>query len=199
MKESESKVLEAAALLYNAIPGYLAATETKQQMGRLLVDLIDALDDIEYTRSGTPLYDIIGGNAPGRRKKAILAIEQEFGLTEREGHILRYLANERNPTYIANALGISPSTAKAHKYSIFKKLGVHTSEELRLCWSTTRPIPRLSPTQGRSSLPPFLTCGWHAKKARRLGKAYRCGVIWRGWPLWRDMARLTAVVCFWQG
>lgn len=64
MKESESKVLEAAALLYNAIPGYLAATETKQQMGRLLVDLIDALDDIEYTRSGTPLYDIIGGNAP---------------------------------------------------------------------------------------------------------------------------------------
>ncbi len=55
MKESESKVLEAATLLYNAIPGYLAATETKQQMGRLLIDLIDALDDIEYTRSGTPI------------------------------------------------------------------------------------------------------------------------------------------------
>ncbi len=83
------------------------------------------------------MYDIIGGNAPGRRKKAILAIEQEFGLTERESHILRYLANERNPTYIANALGISPSTAKAHKYSIFKKLGVHTSEELTaMSWST---------------------------------------------------------------
>ncbi|MEQ3363345.1 helix-turn-helix transcriptional regulator [Raoultibacter massiliensis] len=131
MKESESKVLEAAAILYNAIPGYLAQTESKQQMGHYLVDLIDALDDIEYSRSGTPLYDIIGGSAPGRRKKAILTLEKEYGLTERESHILRYLANERNPTYIANALGISPSTAKAHKYSIFKKLGVHTSEELK--------------------------------------------------------------------
>ena len=67
----------------------------------------------------------------GGAKKAILHIEREYGLTERESHILRYLANERNPTYIANALGISPSTAKAHKYSIFKKLGVHTSDELR--------------------------------------------------------------------
>ena len=94
MKESESKVLEAAAILYNAIPGYLAQTESKQQMGHYLVELIDALDDIEYSRSGTPLYDIIGGSAPGRRK-------------------------------------ISPSTAKAHKYSIFKKLGVHTSDELK--------------------------------------------------------------------
>lgn len=131
MDENETKVLEAAALLYNAIPGYLAKTQSKQQLGHLLVDLIDALDTIEFTRSGAPLFDIIGGNIPGRRKKAILALEREYGLTEREGHILRYLANERNPTYIANALGISPSTAKAHKYSIFKKLGIHSSSELR--------------------------------------------------------------------
>lgn len=77
------------------------------------------------------MFDIIGGNIPGRRKKAILALEREYGLTEREGHILRYLANERNPTYISNALGISPSTAKAHKYSIYRKLGIHSSSELK--------------------------------------------------------------------
>ena len=131
MDENETKVLEAAALLYNAIPGYLAETQSKQQLGHLLVDLIDALDTIEFTRSGTPLFDIIVGNIPGRRKKAILALEREYGLTEREGHILRYLANERNPTYISNALGISPSTAKAHKYSIYRKLGIHSSSELK--------------------------------------------------------------------
>ena len=131
MDENETKVLEAAALLYNAIPGYLAETQSKQQLGHLLVDLIDALDTIEFTRSGTPLFDIIGGNIPGRRKYAILALEREYGLTEREGHILRYLANERNPTYISNALGISPSTAKAHKYSIYRKLGIHSSSELK--------------------------------------------------------------------
>lgn len=131
MRESETKALEDGAVLFNAIPGYLAQTINKKEMGLLLVNLIDTLDDIEYSRSGTPLFDIIVGSVPGRRKKAILNIEKEYGLTERESHILRYLANERNPTYIANALGISPSTAKAHKYSIFKKLNVHTSSELR--------------------------------------------------------------------
>lgn len=131
MKESESKVLETAAIMYSAIPSYLAQEKSKQEMGHLLIDLIDALDDVEYSRSGTPLFDILGGSEIGRRKKAILNLEKEYGLTERESHILRYLANDRNPTYIANALGISPSTAKAHKYSIFKKLGVHTSSEFK--------------------------------------------------------------------
>ena len=131
MNPRESEVLKYAASLYIAIPDYLAQKQTKHQLGQMLVDLIDALDDIEYARSGTPLFDIIGGNTPGRRKKTILDIENTYGLTEREGLVLRYLANERNPTYIANNLGISPSTAKAHKYSIFKKLGIHSSEELK--------------------------------------------------------------------
>jgi len=131
MDEKQSKVLEASALLYNALPGYLLNDKSKYDIGHLLVDLIDALDEIEYTRSGSPLFDIIRYNVPGRRKKAILRIEEEYGLTEREKLILRYLSNERNPAYISNTLGIALSTAKAHKYSIFKKLGVHTSDELK--------------------------------------------------------------------
>ena len=131
MNMDENKVLERAALLYGAIPGYLLGDKSKEVVAHLLVDLIDSLDDIEYSRSGTPLYDVIDGNLPGRRKKSILALERRYDLTEREAHILRYLANERNPTYIANALGIAQATAKAHKYSIFKKLGIHSSEELR--------------------------------------------------------------------
>ena len=87
MEKSESKVLEAAAALYNAIPGH--------------------------------------------RKTAILKLERQYGLTEREGLILRYLANDRNPSYISNALGISASTAKAHKYSIYRKLGIHSTSELK--------------------------------------------------------------------
>lgn len=131
MEKGESKVLEAAATLYNAIPGYLARNESKYGIGHLLVNLIDALDDIEYSRSGTPLFDIIDGSLPGHRKTAILKLERQYGLTEREGLILRYLANDRNPSYISNALGISASTAKAHKYSIFKKIGIHSSKELK--------------------------------------------------------------------
>lgn len=131
MNMDENKVLENAALLYGAIPGYLLGDRSKDDVARLLVNLIDSLDDIEYSRSGTPLYDIIGGDLPGRRKRSILALERDYDLTEREAHVLRYLANERNPTYIANALGIAQATAKAHKYSIFKKLGIHSTDELR--------------------------------------------------------------------
>lgn len=129
MKEAESKALEAAALLYNAVPGYLLENKSKDEMNHLLIDLLDALDTIEYQRTGAPLFDILG-TIPSHRKKAILDLEKQYGLTEREGHILRYLANERNPSYIASRLGIAQATAKAHKYSIFKKMGVHSSEEL---------------------------------------------------------------------
>ncbi len=130
MQSRETVVLEAAADLYNAVPKYLDNSVSKHEMRRYILDFIDSIDDIEFARSGTALYDIIDGAAPGTRKKAILNIEHDFHLTEREGHILRFLANERNPAYIAHVLDIAPSTAKAHKYSIFKKLGIHSSKEL---------------------------------------------------------------------
>ncbi len=131
MNETEQKVLNTGAIMYTALPLYLNGSKNKQEMGHILIDLIDALDEVEYARSGTPLFDIIGGSMPGKRKKAIMLIEKEFGLTSREGHILRYLANDRNPSYIASILNISKSTAKAHKYSIFKKLGIHSGAELK--------------------------------------------------------------------
>lgn len=131
MDENQSKVLETGAILYDALPGYLLENRSKAEVVHMLIDLIDALDEIEYTRSGMPLFDVLQGNSLAQRKGVILRVEKKYHLTKREGHILRYLANDRNPTYISNALGISKSTAKAHKYSIFKKLDIHTSEELR--------------------------------------------------------------------
>lgn len=130
MQSSETAVLEAAADLYNAVPRYLDGSLSKYNMRKYILDFIDSIDDIEFARSGTALYDVIGGESPNTRKVAILNIERDFNLTDREGHILKYLANERNPSYIAHTLNISPSTAKAHKYSIFKKLGIHSSKEL---------------------------------------------------------------------
>lgn len=131
MNKNELKILELSAIAYTAIPQYLAGAKSKQAMAHALIDVIDALDEIEYTRSGTPLYDIIGGDMPGKRKEAIMALEREHQLTERESHILRFLANDRNPTYIANALNLSKATVKTHKYNIFKKLGIHSTDELK--------------------------------------------------------------------
>lgn len=130
MDDKQTRALQAAAVLYNAIPAYLFNNESSSEITRLIIQLVDALDDIEYGRSGIPVLDILTGSTPGHRKRAILHLQHEHNLTEREGHILRYLANDRNPTYIAKQLGIAQSTAKAHKYSIYKKLGVHTTDEL---------------------------------------------------------------------
>ncbi len=130
MKGINQEVLEKSAVAYVTVPLYLAGEKNKQDMAYALIDMIDALDEVEFGRSGTPLYDIIRGDMPGKRKEAIMTVEREYGLTAREGHILRFLSNGRNPTYIANALNISKTTVKAHKYNIFKKLGIHSTKEL---------------------------------------------------------------------
>lgn len=131
MDENESKALEAGAVLYNALPGYLLGSMGKDEINHILIDLIDALDIVEYSRTGEPFFNLINGDVTGVRKRAILEIERKYDLTDRESSILRYLANDRNPAYIAKALGIAQSTAKAHKYSIYKKLGIHTAAELK--------------------------------------------------------------------
>ena len=130
MKGINQEVLEKSAVAYVTVPLYLAGEKNKQDMAYALIDMIDALDEVEFGRSGTPLYDIIRGDMPGKRKEAIMTVEREYGLTAREGHILRFLSNGRNPTYIANALNITKTTVKAHKYNIFKKLGIHSTKEL---------------------------------------------------------------------
>lgn len=130
MKGINQEVLEKSAVAYVTVPLYLAGEKNKQDMAYALIDMIDALDEVEFGRSGTPLYDIIRGDMPGKRKEAIMTVEREYGLTAREGHILRFLSNGRNPTYIANALNLSKTTVKAHKYNIFKKLGIHSTKEL---------------------------------------------------------------------
>lgn len=54
----------------------------------------------------------------------------EYGLTEREGELLVFLAAGRSKKHIANALGITEETVKSHVRSIYTKLDVHTKEGL---------------------------------------------------------------------
>lgn len=131
MDEDELRVLEMSARVYQAIPKYLADPEEKDPAERALIDLIDALDILEYARSGDSFFRLIRGTTSFSQKKAILYVEKNYGLTKREGQILRYLANERNPSYISKALGISKTTAKTHKHAIYKKLDIHSQEELQ--------------------------------------------------------------------
>jgi len=131
MDENEQRVLSASVRFHQAVAEYLIDEKNKKAAEKALIDVIDALDIVHYARTGDSFFDIIRGESPFYRKKTILRIEKEYDLTKREGQILRYLANERNSTYIANALKLSQATVKAHRYAIYKKLGIHSRKELQ--------------------------------------------------------------------
>ena len=63
-------------------------------------------------------------------KNRCLRAAQRYDLTPREGEILSYLARGRNAKYIQEALTISLSTAQTHIRNIYRKVGVHSRQEL---------------------------------------------------------------------
>lgn len=65
-----------------------------------------------------------------REERAFRRIADAAGLSERELEVLVLLARGFTSTYIADELGISTGTAKAHFAHIYRKLGVHTKDEL---------------------------------------------------------------------
>lgn len=57
-------------------------------------------------------------------------IAEEGKLTARQAEIFAYLAHGRNAPYIAEELVVSYHTVKAHMNQIYRKLGVHSQQEL---------------------------------------------------------------------
>ncbi|MGN0038233.1 MAG: response regulator transcription factor [Coriobacteriales bacterium] len=63
-------------------------------------------------------------------KAACKGVAELYGLTKRESEILLYVAKGRNAVYIQNELVLSIHTVKTHIASIYKKMDVHSSQEL---------------------------------------------------------------------
>jgi DNA-binding NarL/FixJ family response regulator len=57
-------------------------------------------------------------------------ISKVYGLTERERDVLRLLGKGRSTQRIAQKLFLAEGTVNVHQYHIFKKLGVHSRQEL---------------------------------------------------------------------
>ena len=66
----------------------------------------------------------------GRWRAACNKICFEHGLSPRESEIFLLMAKGRNAEYIQNALFISNHTAKTHIANIYRKLDVHSAQEL---------------------------------------------------------------------
>ena len=79
---------------------------------------------IVLTRAGTSLVE------DARLELTVDTLAREHGLSERQREILLLVAHGDTPRALANKLGIAPGTVKAHMQHIYKKLGVHSKEEL---------------------------------------------------------------------
>lgn len=55
---------------------------------------------------------------------------QVYSLSPRQKEVLLLLARGRNAHYIMNELCVSNATVKSHVYSVYRKMGVHTQQEL---------------------------------------------------------------------
>ena len=62
--------------------------------------------------------------------QAVANAAARFGLTGREEEVLSQLARGRNAQRAGLALFLSAETVKSHGKSIYRKMGVHTQQEL---------------------------------------------------------------------
>lgn len=64
------------------------------------------------------------------REAAVSAMAEHYCLSARESEVLSLLIQGRNAQRISSLMTISPSTAKTHIYNIYRKLGVHSLQEV---------------------------------------------------------------------
>lgn len=69
------------------------------------------------------------------------AVIREYGLTARQQEVFRMLVRGRNASYIADTFVISISTSKAHIHNIYRKLNIHSQQELINLVEEAEPLP----------------------------------------------------------
>lgn len=69
-------------------------------------------------------------------------VQNEYGLSPREGDTLRLLAEGKRRKQIAEILFVSEETVKTHIAGIYRKVGVHSINELDEVLSAARELLR---------------------------------------------------------
>lgn len=57
-------------------------------------------------------------------------LQRTYGISEREREVVELMVRGRSATYIAEALYVSKSTVQSHSKAIYKKLDIHSKQEL---------------------------------------------------------------------
>ena len=66
----------------------------------------------------------------GKFRNACQSISDRYGLTPREAEVMRLVMRGRSGAYVQENLFISKSTFQTHMRNLYKKLDVHTNQEL---------------------------------------------------------------------
>ena len=69
-------------------------------------------------------------SVPSSREQVLTEMTEEAGLTSREAEVFRIIARGHNAHYVADSLCVSFSTAKTHTCNIYKKLDIHSQQDL---------------------------------------------------------------------
>jgi DNA-binding CsgD family transcriptional regulator len=68
--------------------------------------------------------------ATPERKGRCEVLAEQYGLSDRQLEVMKLLAKGRDAEYITEALVLSSHTVRSHIYAVYKKLGIHSKQEL---------------------------------------------------------------------
>jgi DNA-binding NarL/FixJ family response regulator len=115
-------------LLVRAVMAGASGSVTKQQPVAELITAIRAVASGDAVIPLRLLGPLLARLADDRRLRDD-GLRTVLGLTRREREVLAGLVEGRGRSQIADALGISPQTAKSHIQNVLTKLGVHSRLE----------------------------------------------------------------------
>ena len=107
---------------------------TRIALGMVMV-LVIVTTAIPYDKSrigSKPIdpVEVESVEARGSWQRRCEEVGESYGLSTRQQDVLVYLAKGRNAEYIQKELMVSSHTAKSHIYNIYRKLGIHSQQEL---------------------------------------------------------------------
>lgn len=96
-------------------------------------------DDRDYDETRKAVDE--SESKPALWQGKIEAVISEYKLTARQQEVFRMLVRGRNASYIADTFVISISTSKAHIHNIYRKLNIHSQQELINLVEEAEPLP----------------------------------------------------------
>lgn len=96
----------------------------------VLVFVFSILHKSRFPEIGLDGTTVVGAKRKGAWLKRCQALSEKNGLSERQAEVLVLIAQGRSAKYVEQELSISLSTAQTHIRNIYRKVGVHSRQEL---------------------------------------------------------------------